>query len=118
MGRMGGNDPLRLSRTYSAAVLGNGHVMPIVESIGRRQLREIDPLSREGRALLVSARVTLWHDDGARREQIGIAEVLDRQATRARSLRAEHPDAPGCTRHHDRTLRSIGRMRKVLTSTP
>jgi hypothetical protein len=118
MSPMSGKDLLRLNRTYSAAVLGDGHVLPIVEAIGRRQLREIEPLSREGRALLVSGRVTLWHDDGARRERIGIAEVLERQATRARALRAEHPDAPGCTQHHDRTLRSIGRMKKALTSTP
>lgn len=103
-------------RKYRAAVLGDGHVMPIMETLGRRHLREIDPLSREGRALLKSGRVTLWHDDGARHDTIGIGTLLDRQAARAKALRAEHPELPGWTEHHDRMLRSITRMKRTLTT--
>jgi hypothetical protein len=105
-------------RKYHAAVLGDGQVMPIMETLGRRLLREIDPLSREGRALLGSGCVDLWHDDGARHETIAIGDLLDRKAAQARARRGEHPELPGWTEHHDRLLRRITRMKRVLTSRP
>src|SRR5262245_1251361 len=103
-------------RTYSAAVLGDGRVTPITECLGRRLLREIDPLSSEGRSLLSSGRVMLWHEDGARREAVSIAEALDRQASRARTLGLTYPDLPEWTTHHDEMVRRIGRMKKALTA--
>jgi hypothetical protein len=109
-------DPV--TRKYHAAVLGDGQVMPIMETLGRRQLREIDPLSREGRALLGSGRVDLWHDDGARHGAMRIGELLDLKAAQTRARLVEHPELPGWAEHHDRLLRSITRMRKVLTSKP
>jgi hypothetical protein len=47
---------------YQAAVLGTGEILNIVESIGRRQLRNIDPAGREGRRLLAEGQVHLWGD--------------------------------------------------------
>lgn len=108
----------QVTRRYHAAVLGDGQVMPIIETLGRRQLREIDPLSREGRELLGAGRVDLWHDDGARHGTIRIGELLDQKAAQARARLGEHRELPGWAEHHDRVLRSITRMRKMLTSKP
>ena len=108
--------PAAASKSYRAAVMGDGTVTPITERIGVRVIRQIEPLSAEGRALLSAGRVTLWHDDGARAEARPIGEVLDRLLLETRRLRAAHPRISGWTSHHDRVLRRIGRMRKALLS--
>ena len=56
----------RIRKSYTAVVTGDGRVLPIVESLGRRLLREIDADSPEGRRLLAEGRVMLWADEGGR----------------------------------------------------
>ncbi|HKY31315.1 MAG TPA: hypothetical protein VJV23_02180 [Candidatus Polarisedimenticolia bacterium] len=102
------------SLRYSAAVLGDGRVLPIHETLGRRHLRDIEPLSAEGRRLLSAGRVTLWYEDGSRAEAAPIRDVLDRIASRAAERRGDYPQVQAWTDHHDRVLRSIGRMKKVM----
>ena len=109
--------PTGLKR-YSAMVLGDGGVLPIVERVGQRVIREIEPLSREGRSLLKSGRVTLWHEDGARHEAAPIAEILDRQALRARIARTAHAGLPVWADPGDSVLRRIGRMKKAFKNLP
>lgn len=99
---------------YSAAVCGDGRVLPITATIGRRLVAEIDPFSHEGRELLTTGVVTLYYDDGARAEKAPIQEILDHLISRVKSRRDAHPKLPGWAAHHDRVLRSIGRMRKTL----
>ncbi|HYR69212.1 MAG TPA: hypothetical protein VER77_04970, partial [Candidatus Dormibacteraeota bacterium] len=56
----------RIEKRYTAIVCGDGRILPITETIGRRVLREIKPEGREGRKLLASGSVTLWTTDGRR----------------------------------------------------
>lgn len=99
---------------HSAAVLGDGTILPIVEKLGRRVLREIDPLSSEGRSLLDSGRVTLWYDDGASVETAPIQQVLDHLRSAVLVRRDAYPKVPRWTDHHDQVLKSIGRMKRTL----
>src|SRR2546426_6023171 len=101
-------------KRHSAAVLGDGRILPIIETLGRRVLREIDPLSSEGRSLLDAGRVTLWYDDGARVETAPIQQVLDRLRSAVRVRRDAYPKVPRWTAHHDKLLKSIGRMKRSL----
>ena len=95
-------------------VLGDGSVLPIIETLGRRVIREIDPMSVEGRTLLGEGQVALWSDDGARVEVAPIQQVLDRMRTAVREKREAYPDLPAWTSHHDQVLKSIGRMKRTL----
>lgn len=52
--------PDSIRKHYSAPVCGDGRILPIIESVGRRFIREIDPSSHEGRRLLGEGRVALW----------------------------------------------------------
>ena len=45
---------------YSAVVYGTGEIPEIVECIGRRRMRVLNPRSKEGRELLLRGRVKLW----------------------------------------------------------
>lgn len=65
-GKRDGKFPEGIRKAYTAVVTGNGRVLPIVETVGRRVLREIDPESMEGRRLLAQGRVELWSDGGGR----------------------------------------------------
>lgn len=51
--------PESIRKRYSALVCGDGRVLPIIERVGRRVIREIDPSSREGRRLLEERKVSL-----------------------------------------------------------
>lgn len=104
----------RPTKRYTAAVCGDGTILPITESLGRRHLREIDPLSSQGRDLLRRGRVTLCYEDGSRVETAPIQEVLDRMLSLTRRRRDTHPELQRWTRHHDRVLRSINRMKTRL----
>ena len=104
-----------LKRT--AMVLGDGRVLPIVETLGRRVIREIDPLSADGRRLLAEGLVTLCWEDGLRSETRPVVDVLDTIQSRTRSLRDSGPGTPGWTVHHNRVIRSIGRMKRILRPT-
>lgn len=115
------NDPARPNPAeprYRAAVLGDGSVLPIVETIGRRQIREIDPVSSEGRSLLSGGHVTLWYEDGARTDTLPIDDVLDRLLDLTARRRDALPHLKSWTSPHDRTLKSIRRMRKILAPRP
>ena len=61
---------------YTAVVCGTGEVREIVESIGNRQTRIIDPRGREGRALLAGGRVRLWCDARPHADRLPVAELL------------------------------------------
>jgi len=104
------------SRRYSTAVLGDGRILPIVETLGRRLIREIDPVSVEGRSLLDSGRVTLWFNDGASVRMAPIQQVLDQIHSEARRRREAYPGMPSWTAHHDKVLKSIGRAQRTYKS--
>ena len=110
-----GAEPVALhEKQHRAAVLGDGKVFPIVETLGRRVLREIDPLSAEGRSLLDAGKVTLWIDDGARAEAAPIQKILDELQSAVRQRRDVYPEIPRWTAHHDQLLKSIRRMKRTL----
>src|SRR5438093_2853868 len=114
-----GTEPVDIpGKRHSAAVLGDGRILPIVEKLGRRVLREIDPLSPEGRSLLDSGRVTLWYDDGACVDTAPIQEVLDRLRSVVLRRRDAYPKVPRWTAHHDQILKSIRRMKRTLKPRP
>ena len=58
--------PERIRKVYTAVITPGGRVLPIVETVGRRVLREIEAESREGARLLQEGRVELWTDGGTR----------------------------------------------------
>lgn len=103
-----------ISRRYAAIVRGDGAVLPIIESLGRRHLREIDPLGAEGRRLLATGRVTLWYEDGARVATRPIAGVLDEMEAAAMAKRKVHPHDAGWTAHYERLASLIGAMKRRL----
>jgi len=73
---MAGGTRRAIEKIHTALVCGDGRVLPIVESVGRRVLREIDSESAEGRALLSSGKVALWYDDGRRFMRAPLKSVL------------------------------------------
>ncbi|MFQ5700238.1 MAG: hypothetical protein ACE5HU_00150 [Acidobacteriota bacterium] len=94
-------------------------MLPITETLGRRRLREIDPLSAEGRRLLAQGHVRLCYEDGLRFETLPIRDVLDRlDAATRRSRGAYEPQVRPWIDHHDKILRSIGNMKKKLKPRP
>ena len=112
-GTPGGTGVSPTRKKYVAAVRGDGRVMPITEMLGRRRLREIDPLTTTGRRLLASGRVTLCYGNG-RIERATIQDVLDRLLSITAQRRAAHPDLQPWASHHDRILESIERERNRL----
>jgi len=106
------------TKRYASAIMGDGSILPIQESIGRRLLREIDPCCSEGRRLLIQGRVSLHAADGSPIPDRRIEEVLDRLIERTRRRREAYPQFDSWTRHHDRVLESIRRMKRLLTSRP
>jgi hypothetical protein len=68
------NDKIEV--TLTAVVCSDGRILPIVESLGRRVLREIDPGSREGQMLLKAGKVQLWTDSGRRFSRLPVEVVL------------------------------------------
>ncbi len=99
---------------YAAMVLGDGTLLPITRMVGRRIIGEIDPLSSEGRRLLRTGRVTLCFADGTRIQTASIQSVLAGMESSVRAHRDGGPGVSDWKRHHDRVLRSIGRMKRRL----
>ena len=98
-------------------VLGDGRILPIIESLGRRQIREIDPLTVEGRRLLNDGRVRLCWEDGRRVDAMPVKDLLDRLLAETRTRQDSVPaGSVAWTLHHDRMLRRIGRMKRLLDS--
>ena len=106
--------PLSLKKRYEAGICGDGRVLPILERLGRRHLREIDPTSSEGRWLLAEGKVTLWFDDGTRSQTAPIDRVLDQILSATKSRRDANPGLPGWTSHHEQVLKSLYRVRRSL----
>ncbi len=101
--------------SWNAFVLGDGRILPILETVGRRQIREIDPLSAEGRRLLAQGCVHLRWADGRQAGAVPVDRVLEEIDARTRARRALYPgDAPRWTDHHDDLLRRIGSARRRL----
>lgn len=100
--------------TWCAMVLGDGRILPIIGSLGRRQIVEVEPASAEGRRLLNAGRVNLCWEDGRRVDRIPASEMLDKLLIETRTRKDALPAEPLWTRHHDRMARSIGRMKKRL----
>lgn len=107
--------PVCIDKTYTAVICGNGRILPIVESIGRRVLREIDPASSEGREILRSGRASLWSEDGTRLGRIPVERALRDLEARVRQQRAEHAEVPRWRRHHSKIAASVARSRKDLS---
>ncbi len=96
---------------YTAAVFGTGEIREIVESIGKRQVRTIDPGSREGRRLLTSGSVGLWSDGATRAKPRPVGQFLQDlkdEIERQRQRRAGEKD---WDRHCRGRLASIERWR-------
>lgn len=88
--------PQRIRKVYTAAVTGEGRVLPIVETVGRRVLRQISPESAEGERLLRDGRVNLWADDGTRARLDAAGKSLPREITplpQRRPARRRTPEA-------------------------
>jgi hypothetical protein len=100
------------SKTYRAALLGDGSVLPIEERLGRRILRTIEPESAEGRRLLGAGQVILRGESEEWREPIG--EVLERLEKRHRDGLDE--DEPEACRQLESTLRALERHRRDYRS--
>lgn len=94
------------SKTYRAALLGDGSVLPIEERLGRRILRTIEPVSPEGRRLLGAGQVILRGESEEWREPIG--EVLARLERKHR----REMDGEGL----ESTLRALERHRRDYRS--
>jgi len=99
---------------YAAAVCGDGRVLTISQMCGRRLIREIDPLSSQGRSLLAAGQVTLFYDDGRRVQTAPIDDVLGCMESDTRVRRDAYPHLSEWTSHHDRVLKSIVRMKRRL----
>jgi len=104
------------SPRYSTAVMGDGRILPIQETMGHRITREIDPMSVEGRELLDAGLVTLWFEDGARVMTAPIQKVLEIIQSGVQQRRQDYPGMPRWTAHHDEMLQRIGRVRRTLKS--
>jgi hypothetical protein len=102
-------DPCELPReslfakTYRAALLGDGSVLPIEERLGRRILRTIEPESAEGRALLQEGQVVLRRETEEWREPI--ASALERLEEEHRQ--ELHEGEPEARRLLEGTLRAL-----------
>jgi len=101
--------------TWCAMVLGDGRILPIIGSLGRRQMLEVPPESPRGKRLLNEGRVRLCWEDGRKIDRIPAGALFDKLLAETRTRSAELPSAPGWARHHDSMARSIGRMKKRLT---
>jgi hypothetical protein len=107
-------DPCELPReslfdkTYRAALMGDGSVLPIEERLGRRLLRTIEPDSNEGRRLLRDGRVVLRRETD---EWSGsIQDALDRLEREAREGLGEGKHEG--RRQLDDTLGALERRRR------
>lgn len=115
MSRPTGDTPGRIERSYTAIVRGDGKILPIAESIGRRVLREIDPEGREGRGLLTAGKVTLWSSDGRRYRSLPVDRLLRRMKDDFRARLSEHPRDRRWGAHYRELARSVSRVRSRLS---
>jgi hypothetical protein len=83
--------PVPVEKSYTALVCGDGRILPIVEYIGRRVIREIDPRSREGRALLESGFVALWREGADAPRRVPLGKLLEEMKADVKAGLAGHP---------------------------
>jgi hypothetical protein len=103
------------SKTYRAALLGDGSVLPIEERLGRRILRTIEPESAEGRRLLGAGQVVLRGEGEEWREPID--EVLERLERSCRDeMEGEALEEPEARRQLESTLAALERHRRGYRS--
>lgn len=103
------------SKTYRAALLGDGSVLPIEERLGRRILRTIEPESSEGRRLLGAGQVILRGETEEWREPID--EVLERLERSCRDeMDGEGLEEPEARRQLEITLAALERHRRDYRS--
>ena len=76
--------------TYSAIIFPTGEIPEILELIGRRRMRSIDPCSREGRHLLASGRVRFWREPDKAPEAVGIDALFRDLKAAAQGEHARH----------------------------
>ena len=81
--------------TYSAIVFPTGEIPEILETIGRRRMRSIDPCSREGRTLLASGRVRFWLEPQKAPEAVGVRDLFRHLQAEARAEHNRHAPAQG-----------------------
>ncbi len=96
---------------YTAAVFGTGEIRAIVESIGNRQVRTIDPGSREGRRLLAAGSVGLWGDGATRAEARPVTHFLQDLKDEIERQRKRRAGEKNWDRHCRGRLASIERWR-------
>ena len=80
---------------YSALVFPTGEIPEILETIGRRVMRSIDPCSREGRRLLASGQVRFWRGTGGAAEAVEVGDLFRSLKAEARSEHEHHPPGQG-----------------------
>jgi hypothetical protein len=81
--------------TYSAIVFPTGEIPEILETIGRRRMRSIDPCSREGRQLLASGHVRFWREPHKAPEAVGVRDLFRHLKAEARGEHDRHAPAQG-----------------------
>jgi hypothetical protein len=105
----------RIERRYTAIVCGDGRILPITESIGRRLLRQIEPEGREGRELLNAGKVTLWTPDGRRFQNYPVDRLLRAMREDLKSRAARNPRDRRWGAHLREVARSISRSRDRIS---
>lgn len=83
--------PIR--KTYRAVRARQGAVFPIVESVGRRVIRQIDPASKEGRNLLEKGKVTLMNGERHAALRFGEPGDLSPRGTTVRPRRGPRAES-------------------------
>ena len=106
--------PAGIDFSFTALVCGDGRILPIVESIGRRVVREIDPEGREGRRLLAQGRVKLRSVDGRTSSRVPVDEFLRQMKAEISGRASEHPRDRRWGRHCRELARSVSRSRARL----
>jgi len=80
---------------YSAIVFPTGEIPEILETIGRRVMRTIDPCSREGRRLLASGQVRFRREPRQAAEPAEVRELFRTLKAEARHEHDRHAPATG-----------------------
>jgi len=104
----------RIEFSFTAIVCGDGRILPIVESIGRRVVREIDPEGREGRRLLAAGQVTLRSADGRTSCRVPVDQFLREMKAQISGRASEHPRDRRWGQHCRELARSVSRSRARL----
>ena len=100
---------------YTAAVFGTGQIREIVESIGVRIVRTLDPKGREGRRLLNDGRVGLWRISPSNATPCPVTDFLDNLGEEVEQQRGRHADDERWKQHCAHRLETIRSWRQIYT---